>query len=309
MSNTILLFPGQGSQSVGMLNDFLADSAVVRDTLAEADHALGYALSTLMAQGPAEDLDRTEHTQPAMLAADVALYRHWRAEGGAAPVAVAGHSLGEYAALVAAEVMSFSDALRLARIRAQAMQAAVPEGHGAMAAVVGLDDEAVQALCDRYADGQVLEPVNFNAPGQVVIAGEADAVARASEHAKGHGARMVVQLPVSVPSHCQLMLPAANALREALRDVPLAAPCCPVIQNVSAAPPEDTDALREQLIDQVRAPVRWVETIQYLATIDNPRFLECGPGKVLTGLMRRINRSLAASALGEPVALNKALAA
>ena len=304
-----MLFPGQGSQSVGMLDAFIDASSVVRQTLDEADEALGYALSALIRQGPSDELDRTEHTQPAMLAADVALYRHWTEAGGAQPVAVAGHSLGEYAALVAANVLSFADALRLSRVRAQAMQAAVKEGEGAMAAVVGLEDAAVQVLCDQYAEDDVLEPVNFNAPGQVVIAGHASAVARASEHAKAHGARMVVKLPVSVPSHCRLMGPAADRLREALDALALAEPTCPVIQNVSAAPADNLQVLREQLIEQVRAPVRWVETIEYLAGMGDVRFLECGPGKVLTGLMRRIDRALPATSLATPEAMQQALTA
>ena len=307
MNNVVMLFPGQGSQRVGMLSDVLAESNAARETMQEADDALGFGLSTLIQEGPAERLDATENTQPAMLAADIAVFRAWRALGGPAPALVAGHSLGEYAALVAADVLTFAGALRLAQLRGRAMQAAVPAGQGAMAAVVGLDDAAVQGLCDQYAGDDVLDPVNFNAPGQVVIAGHGAAVARASANAKSHGARMVVPLPVSVPSHCALMAPAAEALQAALEDVAFASPTCPVVHNVTAAPEPDVDGLRARLIEQVKAPVRWVQTIEYLAGAGGDLFLECGPGKVLTGLMRRIDRSLQANALGEWTSLQAAL--
>ena len=307
LKKLVMLFPGQGSQSVGMLNDVFAESAAARQALEEADEALGFALSAVIQDGPAEQLDTTEFTQPAMLAADVAVYRAWRALGGPAPDWVAGHSLGEYAALVVADALSLGDAVKLARLRGQAMQAAVPAGEGAMAAVVGLDDDAVQALCAEYAQGDVLEPVNFNAPGQVVIAGHGSAVARAREHAKSHGARMVVPLPVSVPSHCSLMGPAAEALEQALEQIELRSPACPVVHNVTATPEDDLASMRARLTEQVKAPVRWVQSIEYLAGAGGELFLECGPGKVLTGLMRRIDRSLSAHALGDWNALQSAL--
>lgn len=279
------VFPGQGSQSVGMMANY-GDS--VRATFDEASAALGQDLWTLVAEGPADALNQTVNTQPAMLAAGVAAYRLWLAQGGPAPALVAGHSLGEYTALVCAGALGFADAVRLVRLRAEAMQSAVPEGVGAMAAVLGLDDELVRAVCADAAQCEVLEAVNFNSPGQVVIAGNKAAVDRGCALAKEKGAKRALPLPVSVPSHCALMKPAAEKLLSALNGIEVKAPVVPVLHNADVAGHADPMAIRDALARQLYSPVRWVETVQAMAAQGVELIAECGPGKVLAGLNKRI---------------------
>ncbi|WP_018150024.1 ACP S-malonyltransferase [Leeia oryzae] len=281
------VFPGQGSQSVGMMNAF-ADIAVVKDTFAEASSVLGMDVWQLVSEGPQESLNATVNTQPVMLTADVAVYRAWLAQGGAVPAMVAGHSLGEYAALVAAEVLSFADALRLVKLRAEAMQSAVPEGVGAMAAILGLDDAVLQAACDEAAQGEVVAPVNYNSAGQTVIAGHKAAVERACELAKAKGAKRALLLPVSVPSHCELMKPAAEKLGAALSGLAINAPKMPVLHNVDVATHDAPADISTALVEQLYRPVRWVETVQKLAENGATVIVECGPGKILLGLNKRI---------------------
>jgi [acyl-carrier-protein] S-malonyltransferase len=300
------VFPGQGSQSVGMMAGW-GDRAEVRVTFAEASDALGQDLWALVADGPADLLNQTVNTQPAMLAADVAVWRVWRAAGGATPALLAGHSLGEYAALVAAGSLNFADAIRLVRFRAEAMQAAVPEGVGAMAAILGLDDDSVRAVCSEAAMGEVVEAVNLNSPGQVVIAGNKAAVERAMALAKEKGAKRALPLPVSVPSHSSLMLPAAEKLRAHLQGVAIAAPAIPVLHNTDVQSHAELDALRAALAKQLHTPVRWVETVQALKAAGIERVIECGPGKVLAGLNKRIDDSLPAVALVDEASLAAAL--
>jgi [acyl-carrier-protein] S-malonyltransferase len=305
-----VVFPGQGSQSVGMLARLLAEEPAAAATFTEADAVLGYALGALVSDGPEGLLGRTEHTQPAMLAAGVAAWRAWQAHGGPLPVAMAGHSLGEYTALVCAGALRFDDALRIVRLRGQWMQAAVPPGAGAMAAVLGLDDAAVQAACaSAEAEGGVAEAVNFNAPGQVVIAGDSAAVNRAIEHARAAGARRAMALPVSVPSHCRLMRPVGDRLAEALAGIELAPPAIPVHHNLDAAPRGSPEEIRAALAEQVRQPVRWVACVQAMQAGGARMLLEAGPGRVLCGLTRRIDRRLAALPVDDPDTLQAALAA
>jgi [acyl-carrier-protein] S-malonyltransferase len=305
-----LVFPGQGSQSVGMLARLLAEQPAAAAAFDEADQVLGFGLSELVSNGPAELLNRTDHTQPAMLAAGVAVWRAWRARGGLPPAAMAGHSLGEYTALVCAGALDYADALRIVRLRGEWMQQAVPPGAGAMAAILGLDDGAVRAACaEAEAEGGVVEAVNFNAPGQVVIAGDAAAVARAIECAKGAGAKRAMALPVSVPSHCRLMDPVGEQLVAALAEVPVSPPRIPVYHNVDALPRQDVDAIRAALADQVRRPVRWVECVRGMQSADVRILVEAGPGRVLSGLARRIDRDLAALPADDPDTLEAALAA
>ncbi len=304
------VFPGQGAQSVGMLSALAAECPLVEDTFAEASEVLGRDLWRIVREGPAEVLDRTEHTQPAMLAAGIAVWRVWRSRGGPDPVALAGHSLGEYTALVAAEALSFADAVALVAERARLMQEAVPEGRGAMAAVLGLDDATVEALCAGQRDAGVVEAVNYNAPGQVVIAGERAAVEAVAEAARAAGARRVVPLAVSVPSHSSLMREAAARLGERLAGVAFRAPRWPVLHNVDARPRAGADEVREALARQLHSPVRWTETVRALREAHGAgALLECGPGKVLTGLARRIDRGLEAHAVHDPESLAAALAA
>ncbi len=309
MSKMAAVFPGQGSQSVGMLAALAEAWPQVQETFAEASEVLGEDLWALVQQGPAEALNRTDRTQPAMLAAGVAVWRVWQAAGGPMPVAMAGHSLGEYSALVAADALPFADAVKVVEARARAMQEAVPEGTGAMAAILGLDDDQVRALCEAEAQGQVLEPVNFNSPGQVVIAGHAEAVARATAAAKAVGARRALVLPVSVPSHCTLMAPAAERLAEVLAGVKIIKPRIPVLHNVDVVTHDDPDGIREALRLQLHSPVRWVETIRALAAGGASTVIELGPGKVLTGLNKRIDRQLQALAVEDPDSLAAALQA
>jgi [acyl-carrier-protein] S-malonyltransferase len=303
-----MLFPGQGSQAVGMLATLGAAYPVVGETLAEASAALGWDLARLVREGPVEELNRTEKTQPALLAAGVAVWRAWQSHAPPAPAAMAGHSLGEYTALVAAGSIAFDDALRLVELRGQLMQGAVPEGQGGMVAVVGLDDAGIEKLCASYTGGLVLEPVNYNAPGQVVVAGQADALKWLEANAKGAGARMVVRLPVSVPSHCSLMKAAGLQLAGRLTQVNFNPPAIPVLHNLDAAPRAQPVALRSALREQLYKPVRWAQTIQALAKDGTGVFLECGPGKVLAGLNKRILDKTATSiALEEPAGIEQAL--
>jgi len=298
------VFPGQGSQSVGML-DAWGDHPAVRATLEEASAALGEDIARLIAVGPKEQLDLTTNTQPVMLAAAIAAWRAWLAEGGAQPVAVAGHSLGEYSALVAAGALTLADALPLVRLRAQAMQQAVPVGHGAMAAILGLDAGAVIEGCAQAAaaTGEVVSAANFNDPKQTVISGSQTGVAKACELLLAAGAKRALQLAVSAPFHCALMQPAAEALRIGLADVALQSPRIPVVNNVDVAAPAEPDAIRDALYRQAAGSVRWVEVVQALKARGATRVIECGPGKVLAGLVKRIDADLVSGAVFDPASL------
>jgi [acyl-carrier-protein] S-malonyltransferase len=302
-----MVFPGQGSQSVGMMSRFDA-FAVVRDTFGEASAALGEDLWTLVENGPDEALNQTVNTQPAMLAADIAVYRAWRAAGGAAPAVLAGHSLGEYAALVAAGALRFADAVPLVRFRAQAMQEAVPAGVGAMAAVMGLDANGIRDACREAAQAQIVEPVNFNAPDQIVIAGHRGAVERAVDAARARGAKRAVMLPVSAPFHSMLMRPAAERLATHLTGIAIGAPTLPVIHNFDVSVANTPDAIRAALAAQAASPVRWVETIRAFVGRGATHMIECGPGKVLTGLAKRIAPELTALPLNDAEAIATAIA-
>ncbi len=308
MNSLAFVFPGQGSQAIGMLNGF-AGNAVVADTIAEASDALKLDLAAMIAEGPKEALDLTTNTQPVMLACAVAFYRAWIAAGGATPAVVAGHSLGEYSALVAAGVIDFKDAVPLVRFRAQAMQEAVPVGQGGMAAILGLTDDEVRAACTEAAQGEVVEPVNFNAPAQVVIAGHKAAVERACEAAKAKGAKRALPLPVSAPFHSSLLKPASDRLRDYLANVNFHAPKLDLINNVDVALVSDPAGIRDALVRQAASPVRWVESVNKMATMGVTRVVECGPGKVLTGLVKRINGELAAEAIVDQASLDAALEA
>ena len=303
------VFPGQGSQSVGML-DAWGDHAVVRQTLEEASEALGEDVARLIREGPKEQLDLTTNTQPVMLAAAIACYRAWRAEGGAEPAAVAGHSLGEYSALVVAGALALADALPLVRFRAQAMQTAVPVGEGAMAAILGLEASVVVGGCLRAAaeSGAVVSAANFNDPKQTVISGAKAGVDKACELLKAMGAKRTLPLPVSAPFHCALMRPAAEALKERLGSVPIAAPQVPVVNNVDVATVSDPVAIRDALYRQAFGPVRWVEVIQALRSRGLQHVLECGPGKVLAGMTKRIDGELVAGSVLDPASLAEAKA-
>jgi len=282
-----LVFPGQGSQSVGMMQPY-ADLPAVRATFEEASTALSLDMWALANEGPVEELNRTVNTQPVMLVAGVALLRAWRASGGKAPAAVAGHSLGEYSALVAADALDFVDAVRLVRFRAQSMQEAVPEGIGGIAAILGLDDQSIGTVCAEFARGEVLEAANFNAPGQVVIAGHRQAVERGMAGAKERGAKRAVMLPMSAPSHCTLMRPAGDRVRERLSQVALRSPGIELINNVDVQAPTDPEAIRDGLVRQMYSPVRWVEVVRALTSRGITQIIECGPGSVLTALNKRI---------------------
>ena len=300
------VFPGQGSQTVGML-DAWSDVSVAQEVMSQADAALGEDLSGLIARGPIEQLNLTTNTQPAMLAASLAMLAGWRAAGGPQPCVMAGHSLGEYAALTAAGVIDLADAVRLVRIRADAMQAAVPVGTGAMAAILGLEDDAVLAVCEQASQGEVVEAVNFNAPSQVVIAGHRAAVERAMENAKAAGAKRAVLLPVSAPFHASLLKPAAAVLATALSNITLRAPQIPVIHNVDVQIHHDTAAISQALVDQAWHPVRWVQTIEAMAQQGVTHIVECGPGKVLSGLVKRINGSMTAFSVNDPDSMQAAI--
>ncbi len=285
-----------------------AEYVEVEATYAEASEVLGYDLWNIVQNGPAEKLNSTDITQPAMLAAGVAVWRVWQTKNGEQPAVLAGHSLGEYTALVCAGSLAFTDAIKLVAERGRLMQAAVPAGSGAMAAVLGLDDDAVRQACNDAAGGEVLEAVNFNSPGQVVVAGNKSAVERVVDLAKERGAKRALLLPVSVPSHCALMHPAAEQLAGVLNEVSIQAPTIPVINNVDVASPSDAGAIRDALVRQLYSPVRWVETIQKMAADGVDRLVECGPGKVLVGLNKRIERNMAAQAVFDPDSLSAALA-
>jgi len=302
-------FPGQGSQAVGMMQSF-ADVQGTRETFSEASDALGQDLWKLAMEGPAEELNLTVNTQPVMLAAGVAVHRAWQAAGGTRAELLAGHSLGEYSALVASGAMVFGDAVKLVRFRAQAMQDAVPAGTGAMAAILGLDDDAVRAACaEASRPGEVAEAANFNSPAQVVIAGHKAAVERGMEAAKARGAKRAVLLPMSVPSHCSLMQPAADRMRERLAAVSIKAPNPPVIHNADVESAASGDAVKEALVRQLVQPVRWVDTVRALVAAGATHIVECGPGKVLVGLNKRIAPEAQIMALSDATAFNEALAA
>jgi [acyl-carrier-protein] S-malonyltransferase len=300
------VFPGQGSQSVGMM-DAWAGNTAVQEVLSHASDALGQNLPALIAGGPVEDLNLTTNTQPVMLASAVAVYQAWLQAGGRVPDLVAGHSLGEYSALTAAGALDLADAVRIVRVRANAMQSAVPVGQGGMAAVLGLDDDVVQAVCTEAAQGEVVEAVNFNAPAQVVIAGHKAAVERACELAKARGAKRALVLPVSAPFHSSLLKPAALVLEQALAGISLRAPAMPLINNVDVAAPADPANIRDALVRQAWHPVRWVETIQAMKAQGVTHVVECGPGKVLNGLTKRIDRDLVGLAITDPASLQAAL--
>jgi len=304
-----MVFPGQGSQSVGMQSDLAANFPVVQETYAEASEILGYDLWTVVQNGPAEKLSATVVTQPAMLAAGTAAYRVWQAAGGEAPAQVAGHSLGEYSALVAAESMSFTDAMKVVIRRSQLMDEAVPVGIGAMAAIIGLDDEAIIAACDESSSIGIAEPVNFNSPGQVVIAGHKSAISNAIRHCKDAGARRALMLPVSVPSHSSLMIGAGEALHEALADADITSPLIKVLAATDGKAYDDTDDIRARLSRQVYGPVHWVGTTNALIDGGASTIIECGPGKVLAGLCRRINKGTQICFIDSNDSLQKALQA
>jgi [acyl-carrier-protein] S-malonyltransferase len=305
--NLAFLFPGQGSQSIGMLAALADRHALVQKTFIEASAAMGTDLWQLIQAGPESQLNRTDHTQPAMLTAGVAVWRAWREGGGPMPGWMAGHSLGEYTALVAAGALDFAEAVALVRDRGRYMQEAVAEGEGAIAAVLGLDDSAVEAVCEQAAEGQCVEPVNYNAPSQVVIAGHQAAVERALVAAKEAGAKRAVPLPMSVPAHCSLMAPAADRLAERLDGVAINPPEIPIVHNVDVSRSADPATVRERLVAQVRSPVRWVGCVQRLQAEGISECIECGPGKVLAGLNRRIDRQLTTRAIDDPDSLAEGL--
>ncbi|MEQ1532383.1 MAG: ACP S-malonyltransferase [Sideroxydans sp.] len=308
MTKFAFVFPGQGSQSRGMMNGY-ADFSAVRDTFTEASDVLKQDLWQLVAEGSDADLNATVNTQPIMLTAGVAVFRAWKSQNGANAAMMAGHSLGEYTALVAASALTLADALPLVRYRAQCMQQAVPEGVGGIAAILGLDDEIVRAVCSEGAQGEVLEAVNFNSPGQVVIAGNRAAVERGMELAKAKGAKRAIMLPMSVPSHCSLLKGAAEQLRDYLKNVTVATPSVPVLHNADVASYNDAASIKDALVRQLYSPVRWVETIQALGKQGITHNVECAPGKVLAGLNKRIDTNQQAMAINDGEALKAALAA
>ena len=303
-----LVFPGQGSQSLGMMATY-GDSPVIRGTFDEASAALGRDLWQLVSEGPAEALNLTVNTQPLMLTAGIAVFRLWQEKGGRMPGMVAGHSLGEYSALVAAGVLRFADAVPLVELRAKAMQEAVPSGEGAMAAVLGLDAATVMAVCEENAQGQIVEAVNFNATEQTVIAGHAAAVRRAADAAKARGAKRAVLLPVSAPFHCSLMKPAAERLRRRLAELALSPPRMPVVGNADVVCLSDPQQIRDALVRQAASPVRWVETLQLMAGKGISHVYECGPGKVLAGLVKRCADGLSSGAMADLAGVEAALSA
>lgn len=312
MSRFGMLFPGQGAQSIGMLGALAERYPVVGQTYTEASEVLGYDMAELIASGPAEKLDQTEFTQPALLSAGVAVWRVWQECNGAMPDFLAGHSLGEYTALVAAEALDFGDGLRLTQMRGRAMQNAVAPGEGAMAAIIGLDDDAVRQVCadaqaEHASTGLIVSAANFNAPLQVVVAGHADAVATAGRIAKEKGAKLVKQLAVSVPSHCALMQPAAERLQSHLLEIPLRQPKLTVLHNVDAQPREDVDGIRKALVRQLAQSVLWADIIRAMRAANCELFLECGPGKVLSGLNKRIDRDAESLPLSDGDNLRQAL--
>ncbi|EID4423154.1 ACP S-malonyltransferase [Vibrio vulnificus] len=304
MSKFAIVFPGQGSQAVGMLADLGEQYEIVKQTFAQASEALGYDLWALVQNGPAEDLNQTFRTQPALLASSVAIWRVWQELGLAQPENLAGHSLGEYSALVCAGVIDFQEAIKLVELRGQLMQEAVPAGTGAMYAIIGLDDEAIAKACEEAEQGEVVSPVNFNSPGQVVIAGSKDAVERAGALCKEAGAKRALPLPVSVPSHCALMKPAAEKLAVALESIEFKAPQLPVINNVDVVAETDPAKIKDALVRQLYSPVRWTESVELMSSQGVEKLLEMGPGKVLTGLTKRIVKSLEAAAVNDVASLD-----
>ena len=307
MTKIAVVFPGQGSQTLGMLADLAAAHPVVEETFAEASSALGYDLWQLVQQGPAEELNKTWQTQPALLAASVAIWRVWQQQNGTQPVLMAGHSLGEYSALVCAGVLDFKQAISLVELRGKLMQEAVPAGTGAMYAIIGLDNDAIARACEESAQGQVVSPVNFNSPGQIVIAGNKEAVERAGAACKAAGAKRALPLPVSVPSHCALMKPAADKLAVALENVTFSAPQYSVVNNVDVKIETSPEAIRSALVRQLYSPVRWTESVEFMAAQGVEQLLEVGPGKVLTGLTKRIVDTLTAAAVNDTASLAAAL--
>lgn len=306
MSKFAIVFPGQGSQAVGMLAELGEQYDVVKQTFAEASEALGYDLWTLVQDGPVEDLNQTHRTQPALLAASVAIWRVWQEQDLEQPANLAGHSLGEYSALVCAGVIDFKEAIKLVQLRGQLMQEAVPAGTGAMYAIIGLDDESIAKACEEAAQGEVVSPVNFNSPGQVVIAGSKDAVERAGALCKEAGAKRALPLPVSVPSHCALMKPAADKLAIALEEIEFNAPQLPVINNVDVVAETDPAKIKDALVRQLYSPVRWTESVQLMSEQGVEKLLELGPGKVLTGLTKRIVKTLSGAAVNDAASLDAA---
>jgi len=304
--NFAFVFPGQGSQSVGMMAAY-GESAVIRQAFAEASEALGEDLWQRVADGPAEVLAQTVNTQPLMLTAGIAVYREWIARGGALPSLVAGHSLGEYSALVAAGALDFQEAVKLVRLRAQAMQEAVPQGEGAMAALLGLDEAVAVEACAEAAQGEVVSAANLNSPGQIVIAGARAAVERAMAAAKARGAKRAVLLPVSAPFHCALMKPAAERLQERLADIEVRVPTIPVLNNVDVAVEADPLRIKDALVRQAYSPVRWIETVQEVARRGATHVFECGPGKVLAGMTKRIEGGLQGAAIADAASLEEIL--
>lgn len=307
MTNFTFAFPGQGSQSVSMLADLAEKFSIVTDTYKEASDALGYDLWALVQNGPSEDLNQTDKTQPALLAASVAIWRVWLEQGGEKPTLIAGHSLGEYSALVCADVIDFQAAIKLVELRGQLMQQAVPAGTGAMSAIIGLDNDKILACCEDAAQGQVVSPVNFNSPGQTVIAGNKEAVERAGLLLKEAGAKRVLPLPVSVPSHCALMKPAAEKLAIALESVEFKSPSISVINNVDVAIESDPIKIKDALVRQLFCPVRWTEIVEKMAEKGISLQVEAGPGKVLSGLVRRIDKSFTAQFINDCASLESSL--
>jgi len=307
MSKTAIVFPGQGSQTLGMLADIAQEHDVVAQTFAQASTVLGYDLWALVQDGPSEDLNRTDRTQPALLAASVALWRVWNEQNGQQPDFLAGHSLGEYSALVCAGAIAFEDAIKLVELRGQYMLEAVPEGVGSMAAIIGLDDESIAKACAEAAGEQVVSPVNFNSPGQVVIAGHKEAVARASVLCKEAGAKRALPLAVSVPSHCSLMTPAAEKLAAQLELIDVQVPTLKVVNNVDVVIADSPAAIKDALKRQLFSPVRWSETVQFFAANDVTLQIEVGPGKVLSGLAKRIDKSVVGIATTDLASLTGAL--
>ncbi|MBD56862.1 ACP S-malonyltransferase [Pseudoalteromonas sp. MEBiC 03607] len=301
-----LVFPGQGSQAVGMLSELLADSQIAKATFAEASEALGYDLAALVLNGPEEELNQTHRTQPALLTASVAIYRQWLDANPEADVVMAGHSLGEYSALVCAGVVSLSEAVKLVENRGLYMQEAVPAGVGSMAAIIGLGDDEIKAACEASANGDVVSPVNYNSPGQVVIAGHKAAVERASEACKEAGAKRALPLAVSVPSHCELMKPAAEKLAADLAALTFNTPKCDVINNVDVKAEQSSEAIKDALVRQLYSPVRWTETVQALVAQGITQSYEFGPGKVLTGLAKRIDKAMVCAAVNTQATIDEA---
>lgn len=302
------VFPGQGSQQVGMLSELAESHPVIKNTFAEASEVLGYDLWDLVQNGPEADLNQTDKTQPALLTSGVALWRLWQEQGGATPALMAGHSLGEYTALVCSGAISFADGVNLVKLRGEFMQQAVPAGAGAMAAILGLDDESIEKACEAAEQGDVVSPVNYNCPGQIVIAGQKDAVDRAIANCKEVGAKRAIPLPVSVPSHCALMKPAAEKMAEELAKIDISMPEISVVQNVTASAAASVEELKENLLQQLYSPVLWTKSVQSMVEKGVESTVECGPGKVLSGLNKKVHKPLSVAAISDAAGLEKALA-